>query len=252
MPPIDINDTVAIHRRITELQRGEYQERSFFEETYGFTLEALDRLLRVVTQWDKRMGRERATRGAEISRFVLEKFLTAYSLLAPACAAARIGVDAASFGRIVQYARDELGIPIEAIGAPDAAYREDFVMRLHQSFPALRSRVFSSHTSYCKAIHAAFQAEDVAVTPVYDPVAVQIGEKDPDLSHDLDIVTCSPIGLRFTVWLGFGKPFALEPDKTSALTYLRYRTELQGLVPDYFTVDEEQLKQINARASKAA
>jgi len=252
MREIDRNDAAAIKRRIAELQRGEFHERPFFEDTYGFTQEALERLLPVMTHWDRRAGKGNAMRGAEISRVVLERFLTANNLLAPAFAAARIGMDAASFDRVVQYAREELGILSEAIGAPGAAYRDDFVMRLHQSFTVLRSRVFSSHTSYCKAIHAAFQAEGVAVTPVYDPVAIQIGEPEPDLSHDLDIVTCSPTGLRFTVWLGFGKPFALEPDKTSALTFLRYRAELQGCVPDYFTVDEEELEQIAARLPKAA
>jgi hypothetical protein len=253
MREIDINDTGAIRRRITELQRGEFHDPAFFEQTYGLTREALDELLPLMKQHAERSpGKRPAMNGTQISRFVFEQFLTVFDLLAPAPAAARIGMDTASFARVVRHAKDHLGVPAQAIGVEGAAFREDFVARLHQFFPTLRARVFSDHTSYCKAIHAAFLAEGVEITPWKDPVAEMLDKTDVDLSHDIDIVTCGPIGLRFTVWLGFGKPFALEPDKTSALTFLRYREDLAGHVPDYFSLDTDLLARIEAKTPKAA
>ena len=252
MPKIDINDAGAIRRRILELRRGEFHGPAFFEETYGVTPEALTRITPHMIQWAERAFKKPLISNNETSRFIFERFLAFFNLLPPALAAARIGMDAASFARVVRHAKDQLGVPEQAIGVDGVAFREDFVDRLHQSFTALRAHAFSNHTSYCRAIHEAFREEGVEITPRYDPVALMLGEPDPDLSHDLDIVTCSPIGLRFTVWLGFGKPFALEPDKTSALTYLRYREALGELVPDYFSVDEALLERIEAKISKAA
>jgi hypothetical protein len=54
MPEIDINDAGAIRRRITELQRGEFHDRTFFEETYGLTRGALEGLLPLMAQHAER------------------------------------------------------------------------------------------------------------------------------------------------------------------------------------------------------
>ncbi len=184
------------------------------------------------------------SQGAKFSRFAFEQFLIFFGLLSPIDAAFRIGMDRASFGRVVQYAKEQLGVPDQAIGLEDMAFREDFVDRLHHFFPTLRNRTFSDHSLYCKALHEAFRGEGLEIEARYDPVSMILDKSDPDLVHGMDIITCEPMGLRYSVWLNFGKPFSLEPDKTSLKTFIEHRALLEGYVPDYFSIDKNALAKL--------
>lgn len=244
MPQIDPDDRAAIVQRIQELQRGEFQPLEFFDATYGITVDALQTLMPFVERWVARASKGDAKRGAMLSRYKLESFLKFFNHVPPLQAAYRVGMSQDSLSRVADYAVRELGVPQQAIGVAGAVFQESFVDRIHHFFPRLRNTTFSNHTSYCKALHEALRAEGIEIEPRYDPVALKLNEADPDLAHDADIVTGGPIGLRFCVWLNFEKPFALEPDKTSALTFVQYRDELEAAVPDYFSVDNPLLARL--------
>lgn len=247
-PAAGYDDDETILRRIEQLARGEFQYYAFFEETYGIKSEELTNIIPTLSKWAKRSTNRDVIDGDKVSRFILEQYFTFFNLLPPAQAAMRLGMTKESFDNVFDFAIDQFGIPENTIGRRNIAIRKEFLDRLHSFFPGLRKRTFSDQTKYCHAIHQAFQRDGgISITPLFDPAARLIIKEDPDLAHEIDVVTCGPIGLRFVVWLDFGKPFSLDPDKTSALTFIKYREQLEGKVPNYFTIDQEMLMELEPK-----
>lgn len=236
-------------KRVAILRQGEFQSREFFVENYELTQAGLDKMLPRVERWAARANRS-AFMGQHVSRWAFERYYAHFELLSPRSAAARIGTDTSSLRRVVGYAKS-LGVPPESIGEIGAGVRADFIDRLIRLFPPLANTIFGDHTQYCRTLHKALLEEHVKVEPAIDrsskAVANQEKGEEEDCAYHYDIVTLEPLGLRFQVWLDFKKPMDLEPDKTSAATYLQNIALLEPFVPGYARPEPSML----ARVKKA-
>ncbi len=231
--------------RIAILSKGELQERSFFEATYGLNETQLDSVLTQISIWAKRQKPKWKSSGSGFSRWVFETYCSSFGFLPPLQAAARIGMDVNSLLKVDEWAQ-RIGLPSEMIRTSNGLFLESFIVSIHENFPNLRSMTFSDQTRYLRRVHAALKEENVEIQPAYDPVASLLSPDDRDLSYYIDIITLEPIGLRYSVWMGFGKPITLTPDIISLRTYLEYESMLKSFVPEYYRIEENKLEALKA------
>lgn len=126
-----------------------------------------------------------------------------------------------------------------------AAYTEAGLSRLHMMFPDLANTVFADHSDYCEALHETLRAQGIDVEDVRDPTSRVLGDQEPDYGYEWDIVTDGPVGLRFQVWLDFGrKPINLSPDVCSYVTFIQFETQLRSFLHPYRPVDEDLLQEV--------
>jgi hypothetical protein len=234
---------LKIKERLT-LVAQENAEDDFLATTFGLAEPAFAELVKIAG------GRHASLRDARgrVSRFKLEEFLAREKLLTPRQAAYRLGMTIASLDAAVGYALNESWVIPGLFGVSGVVYRKEIIDHLHRHFPPLARKVFANHSNYVRALHAAFAEAGVTVEPVPDVVATLLGEGD--LAADIDVVTAGGVGLRYAVWMDFGKPFFLEPDKTSMLTFIRFEKELRRFIPAHTQVDEGLLEKVRQAAGR--
>lgn len=238
-------DNSAFERRLTVLRRGTLQDQSFFETTYGIGPEQFNSITANIKMWATRQKARLDPPGPGFSRWIFESYCSSLGLLPPLQAAAQIGMDVSSLLKVVEWAQG-IGLPNEVIRTSNGLFLESFLKSIHENFPVLRNMTFSDQTRYLRRIHAALREEGVEINQAHDPVASILSPTDIDLSYYVDIITLKPIGLRFTVWMSFGKPITLTPDMISLRTYIEHEAILRGFLPEYYRVEDDKLEMLRA------
>lgn len=241
--------------RIQVLARGERVPRPLLTALYGIGAPEQDAVLRSLSLWAQRLFPAMPSPigpGDAVSRWALESFYQFHRLLTPRSAAGRLGMSLESF-LLIQEQLFALGHEIpDLVALPRVAYTESGMSRFHTIFPTLSQTVFGSHTDYCEDLHYALRALGLTVDPVHDPTSVLLGDTTPDFGHDWDVVTDGPVGLRYQIWLDFGrKPLQLSPDLCSYVTFARFEAHLRPHVHRYREVDGDLLREVRRRGGIA-
>lgn len=235
----------TVETRVAKLQRKEFQDKSFFLETYGILDQEFDETSTNIDRWARRANAI-FRKGHDHSRWVFESYCQSFGLVPRLQASARLGMTTKSFDRTVAWAAG-IGVSPHLVTTSGGLFSEGFVASIHEQFPKLRTTIFSDQTQYSRLIHQALRDEGVEIEEAQDPTASKICARDIDLSYYVDIVTLEPIGIRFNVWLTFGKPMSLEPDQISALTYARNEDALKPYLAPYARVDSELIKRLRGK-----
>jgi hypothetical protein len=171
-------------------------------------------------------------------RYVLEGYFDTTGLLPTKWAAARLGMTPAMLDQILDQA-----VPLPTPLRKQYRYFDCLVDKqigedLVRHLPALRFRTFSDHESFCQQLHEALRAvvgvseNDMNAAKIWcatDQVLnnVGLGDYPRRFGYHFDCLTCEPLSAAHALWLNFGKPMNLGPDRVSKLFYVRNIDELE-------------------------
>jgi len=178
--------------------------------------------------WANGLRRPREViRGDFVNRHGFESYLQQNSLLPIKIASARVGMSMDSFNALLG-AIESIGmIPYAASGISRQVIPESHLRSLRTIFPELRQGIFGGHSNYCKALHNAIRSNfSIVIEPLFCITSHSIREDPVAYAYDYDCLSGDPVGLKYQVWLDFGKPINLRPDVCSTKLFNERRSEL--------------------------
>lgn len=103
------------------------------------------------------------------------------------------------------------------------SFAEDLRLRL----PGMRFLTFADHTRFCLRLHTEL-AKVLGSRPnaLICKTSQSIEEYPLEMAEYFDCITLEPLSGKHAVWLDFGKPLHLPPDRCSKLVFVRSRQEL--------------------------
>jgi len=216
--------------RLAEL-RGPWCSQLLIRDLYGLEIERLGNLRRDFESWAAFHRRGEAILHEQVHRYLFETFLQNSRLLPRKWAAARVGMEEASLEQVLTCLRGR-GLLWPAHSTLELV-SEAIDTELISLFDEFRFRTFSSHNDFCSRLHTAIKDRlDLQVVPLHCVTSQAITD-DPskwDYSHEFDVVTLAPVGLRYKVWLNLGKPMNLRPDCCSTKFYAEERESLRDFL----------------------
>lgn len=166
-----------------------------------------------------------------ISRHAFESYLRYNQILPLKQAAARLGMKESSFAQLLPILEDKMLIIMNHIHFSSQFVPESWLRGFHTTFPDLRHSIFSTHSDYCAQLHVAIKKNvEFDVEPILCETSVALKQEPPDYAYEYDCLTDAPIGLRYQVWLNFGKPISLRPDACSLKLYSEHEDILRSYV----------------------
>ena len=220
--------------RIEQLSSA-FSSAHIFTELYGVTFPD-QKLIGSIRAWIQRVRRNMEIESADgkINRYVFENYLQQRNMLPIKFAAFQLGMEIDSFkeviGALAYQGQAEAGFS----AVSDQLVDEAVIRRFTQFFKGTVNTIFSDQTSKCSALHSSIKDElEINVKPIYCETAQKLGE--PDFAYQADVITLKPIGIRFQVWLDFGKPKNLRPDACS----MNFYSENKNLLSKYLLFGRE-------------
>lgn len=163
-----------------------------------------------------------------VHRYAFETFLKSQGLASRNEQAAKLGMTPPSLDRLLEHL-PEIGLPKKYQvyrGIIDGAVGEDLVRTLE----GLRFRTFGTHDSFCELLHGKLRAVlGIEIDPLYCATADKLGDARM-FASTWDNITLLPLSVKHGVWLDFGKPFSLSPDRCSKLFYAENRDVLRTYI----------------------
>lgn len=217
-----------LDQRIAQL-KNDWIGPSTLAAIYGLTLPELERDF---IRWGRLQRRPREViRGDQVSRFALESYFQQRKVLPIKWAAAKLGMAAASLVNAIA-ALEASGRVDRVRDGSENLVAEDLDRIFIGALPPLQNRIFGKHDDFCRRLHEAISNElgthlPTPVEPLHCITARRIQPGDPDFAYAFCALTDAPIGLRYRIWLDFGKPLNLTPDMCSYVAYFDNRELLQ-------------------------
>ncbi len=185
-----------------------------------------------------------ALAGETYDRHSLENFFQKEEVLPVRWAAVRLGMHQDSLLEVLEFLSQSGRMP--PWYAASQLVQERLVKEMHRLFPELQWKVFSGHTSRCRAIHEAIEkAGGPKVVPLMCETAQLLGEEE-ELAHDYDAITGEPVGLRHQLWLNTRKPLNLRADVCSWKLYALHETLLANWLMSADSGNEVPVERIQA------
>lgn len=200
------------------------------QELYGLDLAQDDALLGALRSWARLLRRPITVLEPErIHRHHLETFLQVEKLLPMKQAAARLGMDVNTLLAVERALRPQ-GFYITSPLSEQLA-EESRLRSITRYLPEVRYQLFGDHDDFCSSVHEAIgKALGIPVQDLRCITSSALGESPPQYAYEFDVITLEPIGIRYQVWLDFGKPVQLKPDCCAAKTYVENKEVLQAYV----------------------
>ncbi len=211
----------------------------FIQELLGIDLPTDPRLAGAFRAWSARfLGKANVVSGAgaglRVDRHALETFILQNGWVSWKSAAVHLALSEGNLKTVVErlQGNERYGlIPQLASGVSDQVVRQREAAALYRLFPAIRMKVFASHSGMCRALHAEIKNElGVEVEPLLCVTSVALADDEPDLADAFDAITLEPVGLRYQVWLDTKKPVNLRPDVCSLKFYAMHEAQLKPYV----------------------
>jgi hypothetical protein len=209
-----------LDQRIAQL-KNDWIGPSTLAAIYGLTLPELER---DSIRWGRLQRRPREViRGDQVSRFALESYFQQRKVLPIKWAAAKLGMAEASLVNAI--AALEASGRVDRVRADSGNLLPEDIDRIFiGALPPLQNRIFGKHDDFCRRLHEAISNElgphlEGPIEPLHCVTARRLHPDDPDFAYAFCVITDAPIGLRYRIWLDFGKPFNLTPDMCSFVAY---------------------------------
>jgi hypothetical protein len=169
--------------------------------------------------------RAKPCENGRIDRYGFELFLQSQKLLSRNYAAARLGMTPESLDMLIPRL-PELGLSKKYKvyeGIYEASMSDDLVSTL----PGLRFRTFGTHDFFCEFLHNQFKETlKLEIMPLYCRTSERLGGQRM-FASTWDNVLLEPLSVKHSVWLDFGKPLSLAPDRCSKLFYAEHHEEMK-------------------------
>ena len=206
-------------RRCLAEIRGRQCSRKYALDYYGLDLSD-QALSREFNGWVQGFRRVDGLTGDKVDRYALESFLQHSRMMPLKLAAAHLGMDLATFRKVLAFLRGDFLIPPYPEASNEQLIAEDTVKNIHKCFPELAFTIFGSHSGFCRSVHKQLTERfGVIIKPLLCVTSEAIGGEEPDLAIMFDYITLEPMGVRYQVALNFGKPMNLYPDSCSMKFY---------------------------------
>lgn len=113
----------------------------------------------------------------------------------------------------------------------NSVIRKNFLRDFHNTFPNLRRVIFANYPAFITRLHAEIGAVlGIQIVTTRDKTDLALSEERVCPGYSIDFITGDPIGLGRAVYIDTGKPFELEFDSCSLLTFAHYQDDLRELV----------------------
>lgn len=100
--------------------------------------------------------------------------------------------------------------------------RDDLIDHLEK----IRFKTNDNHNDFCNGLHDSLNNKlGIKIQGLYCDAANHLNKTD--FAYDYDCITCLPLGPNQQVWLDFGKPIYMCPDRCSKLYYKQNRETLR-------------------------
>jgi hypothetical protein len=197
----------------------------FIERYYGMRLETRHNLFQDFKGWCERNGIRKAAEANSVSRSAWESYLQAFTALPMKWAAVQFGMT------------DELLIEVLS-KLPKESPRNhriweglvigDLKRDFFELLPDMKHKLFRNHHALCQRLHESI-ANTLQVHVQGRELFCETSEimGKPIFANDFDSVTLKALSLPHQLWLNFGKPLNLPPDRVSKLFYVQNREELR-------------------------
>jgi len=181
----------------------------------------------------------------QVHRYLMETFFQTRRMWPRRWTAWELGMEEASLQEVIRK------LPEHGLSRSYVYYGllidEALKADVEELLATFRFKLFQDHNAYCKALHEGLsEVLGVHVEAKRCRTSQRLGKEDPpNYSREFDCLTLEPLSEAHALWLNFGKPISLPPDRTSKRTYLEYRAllhdHLAGTLPpsdlDQYTVE---------------
>lgn len=212
-------------RRFDSLQRP-CADTSFLSETHGISWPPNSAFEEDFSSWLASRSYNQCQDG-KVNRYAFEWFLESKGLLTLKYASARLGMECNSLEQLIRKL-PELGIRKTYqvySGIIDVSLKDDLI----EALPKFRFRSFD-YDSFCSFLHEQLhQKLDLTIDPLFCETAKTLGKSNL-FASTWDNITLKPLSLKHSMWLDFGKPIALPPDRCSKLLFANHEAELSPYV----------------------
>lgn len=205
-------------------------EPSRIEEHYGISI--TQQLQGSFLAWGRNRPRPlEVMQAGRYHRHAFESYLQAGRWLPMKWAAVHQGMTQASFkevvARLVEKGLDMHGVLDGRL--EEHLIQEVAIQKFRDYFPALQNLFIPEYQDYCERLHEVIRADlGITVEPLWCITSQWLGEERISYAHEYDAVTLEPVGLKWQVWLDFGKPINLYPDVCATRTYVEHRALLES------------------------
>lgn len=161
-----------------------------------------------------------------VSRYELEGFMQRKKVGPKKWIAARLGMKVESLDDLLSHLKD-IGMRRERYVAYADLIDESLCEELASNLQGLRFVTFSDHNAFCQRLHAALdKVLGIKVQPLFCTTADRLQDQQQYASH-FDCIMLAPVSGKHQMWLDFGKPLNLGPDRCSKLFYAENRDVLR-------------------------
>lgn len=177
---------------------------------------------------------------AGVDRVLFELFCQQQRMLSYKWMGARLGMTEASVREILQKKQDvSLAVVYEYF---DQLVLDSFKDDLLHAMQSIRFRTFGSHSDFCRRLHKAIDEElGIIVQPLMCATSEALHEEPVLYAHDFDCITLEPLSVKHSIWLNFGKPMSLPPDRSSKLFVARNQEALKSALAGMGTPENLEL-----------
>lgn len=170
-------------------------------------------------------GRSGSCPGGKVDRYGFEQFLRSQKLAPRNDLAARLGMTPESLDQLIPRL-PELGLS-KKYEVYEGIYQAGLGDDLTNILPGFRFRTFGSHDFFCEFLHAKIgEALGLKIQPMYCRTSERIGDQRM-FASTWDNILLEPLSVKHSVWLDFGKPLSLAPDRCSKLFYAEHHEEMK-------------------------
>lgn len=228
-----MNETES--KRLGFLCRGQFVSADYFSDYYGLSWPLPDDVLPDFEQWRNSHQHCVATDSRQGSRLELERFMQHNDLIPKKWMAARLGMQVASLNALLDQL-NELGMKRQRYVIYEDLIADSLREDLAARFPNLRLRTFGDHNSFCERHHQEIiDTLRIEVQPLFCATSTELNDEPKQYASSFDCITMKPLCVKHQLWLDFGKPLNLPPDRCSKLFYVKNREALR----DYYAGSHE-------------
>ena len=232
-----------LNHRISRLQ-DPWWSREEIEEFYGISSNAENsHLFRFARDWAKvhRHLFERE-RDGKFNRHTLERIFASLNAVPRKWMALQLGMKDQSLVQLLGKLREIQLTPLKFSDELIAESLKDDLLGLFDEF---RFRTLRDHNDWCKRLHdAIFKRFKFKVKKAECIVSKTMKEPSVRYASTFDAISGDPLSTKYSVWVNFGKPISLPPDRCSLLLYWQHHDILHPFLLG--TREPEQIEAVTA------
>jgi hypothetical protein len=209
-------DTVQLEGRIERLRDPQWSPAEI-HDFYGITVDVQNsHLFNIMCNWasDHRVPFKQ---NGTFNRHTLERFFASSKAVPRKWMAIQLGMGEPSLVQLLDKLKEIQLIPLKFSDELVAESLQDDLLGLFDEF---RFRTLKDHNDWCKRLHEAIHSRfELVVDKAECSVSRAMNEVPARYAMTFDAITLEALSTKYSVWVDFGKPISLPPDRCSRTLY---------------------------------